>query len=422
MKRSKETNSEMPKKSGSKKAPKIIGSVLAIVAIGTAGYFGFNYLQEQNTLNSQIVEAKKMVLFNPLAKGKNSDKIRDIFGEPGKKISHEELMTKVKGVDFEGLIAGAKQEIDSESKKEMPLQEKLFAETTKKFDAAKKQSNFPKENIAKGTEITDLYKKFKDQGDAVGVNASVMSMQSLVGDTLTTIQKKTKEQVAREKEKKEKAARLAKAIADETYPSIGMLRGDLPNGAGIFGFFLSPDGPAENADLPTAEDGWGDDMAVVSLDGVPVKSAVIGNQSMENVLKTIELGKKVKVGFKDGSTKKVTLNLTHKDAKSITYPDLPDPGQDTDTDIDFGVSGYNIGQKHGNKEIGLVVTEIYSGSSVSKSKIRVGDIICRIDGYWVGDTPSISRIMSNYYDGDEVEVDYVTANGHLKTAKIELVE
>jgi S1-C subfamily serine protease len=411
----------MQAKSKRRKLPVIIAGVVVVVIVAGGGWFGYQHVHAQNELQSEIQDARNLVMFNPLAKGPASKKLIAALPKVGEKTTDKMLRSRLKLSTFKPMVAAAKKEIDAAETKALKSQNSTLATTQSKLTKLSANENFPAANKAKIKKLDAMAQSFNDSKDAVGLNVSVAGLQSLAGDTTSFIAAKTKAQKAREAAKKAEDQKLADAVKNETYPSLGMLRGDLPNGDGVIPMFLIPGGPADNAGLQTDSD-WEDSSVITSIDGKPVNSAVIGDHSMQKVLQTIPLGKTVKVGFRDGSSTTVHLNLSQKDAKSQSYPDLEDPGDDTDTDINFGVDGYNIGQKHNNKEIGLVITSIDSAGSVAGSDLKVGDTICRINDYYVGDTTDIQKIMYNYTEGDTVTVSYVTASGHLDTADVELTD
>lgn len=409
----------------------IVGAVILIGGIGGGSWY-LSEQKKQAELEGTINEARQLVLYNPLATGEKSQALVKLLPKPGEKLEMKYLRERVKNEPLDKMISEAGKEIESLEKEQLTAQEKIFVDTQKKIDELKKNSHFPEEQLVKIKELTSLTDQYLKQSDVVGMNIGVAGLQSIAGETTTFIQEKTEEQRVREEEEKKKeeektkaaaaeAEVLTTAIEDETFPSFGMLRGDIANGGGVIPMYLLTDGPAYDADFNT-HDFWDNSSVIVEIDGHKVESAVIGEHSMEKVLKKIKLGKRVEVKFKDGSTKDIDLNLTHKKAKAYKYPDLPDPGKDSSTDVYFGVSGYNIGESNDNKEIGLVITDLYPDGSAYSSDLVKGDIICRIDGYYVGDSSDVNRIMSNYYEGTYVTVDYIDANGDLQSTDVYLIE
>lgn len=409
------------KQSKSHKAPIIIGVVIAVIVIAGGGWFGYSHVHGQAKLQADIQEARNLVMFNPLATGSASKKLLNELPKVGEKTTDKLLRSRLKDAQLQKDTAAAKKEIDAAQTKQLAMQEKTLKKTQTKLVKLSADKNFPAASKSKINSLNDMASSFDSSKDAVGLNVSVAGLQSLAGETTSFIAAKTKAQLAREQAKKAEQQKLADAVKNKTYPSMGMLRGDLPNGDGVIPMFLISGGPADSAGFQTDSD-WDDSSVIVSIDGKPVTASVLGDHSMQKVLQTIPLGKTVKVGFRDGSSKDVTLDLSQSDAESQSYPDLDDPGDDTDTDINFGVDGYNIGQKHNNKEIGLVITNIDSDGSAADSDLKVGDTICKIDNYYVGDTTDIQKIMSNYYEDDTVTVDYVTVSGHLDTTDVELTD
>lgn len=397
----------------------IIGGAVVVVLAGAGGFF-WQQNQVQAT-NQQIRTAEQLVLFNPLATGDNAKKLKAILPEPGEKTTLAIVRKNVKGQDLKGLTEKAQKEIDAESSKQLTKQQATLKSLSAKLEKLESDKNFPKDSKDEVKVFTELSNKFVDNSDPVGLNVSVAGLQSLAGETTTYIQKKTEAQQKRENDKKAAAGAIQAAVKNETYPSLGMLRGDLANGIGVIPMGLLTGGPADNADFQTDDD-WSNSSVITSIDGKKVASAIIGNNSMQKVLQGIKLGKKVEVGFKDGSTKEVELSLTQKAAAAESYPELKDAGSDTDTDLYFGVSGYNMGQKNNDKEIGLKITDIYEDGSAEGSDLKEGDVICRIDGYYVGDTTDITKIMTHYSDGTTVTVDYVDKSGDLATTDVTLVE
>lgn len=422
---------EVAKKPKISKQKLVIGAVVVLLAASTG--IGYKVYADNGKLDQQITEASNLVLYNPLAKGESSKKLQELLPKAGEVKNDKFLRGKVKKADLSSLIKKAQDEINEERTKQEKTQKESLTTVQNKLNEMKKNKHFPENTVKEITQLEKLATGFEKKQDIVGMNVSIAGLQALAGETTTFIQEKTKEQKAREeKEKQEAEAKkheqeadaksLADAVANETYPSLGALRGDIANGGGVIPMKIYPDGPADNAGFETADSEWADSSVIVEIDGKKVSSAVIGDNSMENVLKGIKLGKKVNVKFKDGSSKKVELTLPFKEAAKYRYPDLPSFGNDTDSDLYFGVSGYNMGQHNGNKELGLYITDIYSGSSVSSSSLQKGDIICRIDGYYIGDATDIKKVMSRYYDGDTVTVDYVSKEGHLKSTEVTLIE
>lgn len=403
-----------------------------LVIGGVAG--GYYWQQDQlKKTNAEIVRAQQLVQFNPLATGKDAKKLKKMLPTVGEKMSMTAIRNNVKdeglnATKLKALNDGAEKEINAANDKEMVQEKKQLAELKTKVEAAKKDKNFPTEYNDGFTKLFKVANNYMSKNDANGLKVMNFGLNYIADKTTDSIAQTTKEQQEaaakkkqEEEQKKADATALQDAVKNETYPSLGMLRGDLANGIGVIPMGILPDGPAYNADFGSDDD-WSDSSVITSIDGKRVASAVLGDNSMEKVLQGIKMGKKVEVGFLDGSTKEVKLDMTKKDAAKETYPELKNPGSDTDTDLYFGVSGYNIGQKHNNKEIGLVITDIYDDGSASDSDLEKGDIICRIDGYYVGDTTDIDKIMTNYDDGDTVEVDYVDTDGHLQTTDVTLIE
>lgn len=402
-----------------RKTGMIVGAVVAAVVVAGGAYATYAHVHGQQVLASQIREARNLVMFNPLANGPKAKKLKAVLPKVGENTTDKMLMADLRGKDMNKLLTDAKSEINAKSKQQLDKQSTNLGEAKSKLSKLESQKNFPSSSRDDVTALSKLADDFKDSHDAVGMNVVVAGLQSLAGESTDYIQAKTKEQLAREKAKKAEAGKLAAAVKDETYPSLGMLRGDIANGGGVIPMFLIDDGPAAQNDFQTDSD-WEDSSVIVAIDGKRVDASILGAHSMQKVLQSIPLGKHVKVKFKDGSSKKVALNLTQREAKNYKYPDLADPGTDTDSDIDFGVDGYNIGEKHNNKEIGLVITKIDSDGSAASSDLKVGDIICKIGDYYVGNTTDIAKIMYNYYEDDDVTVDYVTPTGHLETTQVTL--
>lgn len=405
------------KGSGKRHAPLIVSIIVVVVLVAAAG--GFFFLHEKNVaLDRKIQESQQLVAYNPLADGPAAKQLKAVLPKPGVVTPQATARAKASKVDLTKLYNAAKTEIDGKQRAQMGKQKSSLSEVNAKLKTLEKDKNFPSDSRDDVSGFNDLATMFENKSDAVGLNLSVTGLQALAGETTTFIKKQTAAQKAQ-------AQAMQAAITNKTYPSLGMLRGDMANGIGVLPMYLLSDGPAEEAGLQTMDD-WDDSSVITGIDGKPVESAIIGAHSMQKVLQTIPLHKKVEVQFLDGSTKRVDLSMTEraaeKEAQDDPYPDLPDPGDDTDTDIDFGASGYNIGQKHNDKEIGLYVTGISAGSSLDDTDIKNGDIICRIDDYFVGDTTDIDKIMSNYESGDTVTVDYVTSGGHLKSTDIDLTD
>lgn len=422
---------------------KLLGGGIVLIALAGGGYFVYHTTQERTQTESAIREAEKLVLYNPLAKGENAEKLRKLLPKSGEQTTMKLLVKHLKTEDLKGLITKTKSEIKTENGKIQTEQENKLKELTKKIEGLKKDQYFPKEKTEAIDKLIETANAYQQAKDIVGLNVCVAGLQSLVGETTTYIQEKTAEQKEREeKEKaaKEKAAKekkeaeekakkekeaeekvLETQIKNETYPSLGILRGDMADGGGVIPMYLISGGPADNADFQT-DAIWDNSSVIVAIDGKEVQSAVIGDHSMNSVLQTFKLGKKVEVEFKDGSTKDVVLDLTQKEAATNVYPELKDFGDDSETDLYFGVSGYNMGEHNDNKEIGLKITDIYSDGSAADSDLEKGDIICRIDGYYIGDATDIPKVMSHYSDGDIVDVDIIDGNNDLKTVSVTLKE
>lgn len=389
-----------------------VSGVVVVILVIAGGFLYVQHQQTQQAFAKDLTKARQLVLYNPLVKDGAAKKLQDELPGTGNKTTDAQLEKRLNHKDFKALIKKAEAQLAKTNKTELAKQQGLADKAEKKLDTLKKKSNFPADSKQSVTDLTKLSNTYVKQNDAIGLNVSVAELQSLAGQTATLIQKKTA-----------KANALVEAAQNGTYPSIGALRGDLPNGGGVILIDEISNGPAQNAGLETVDDGgWDDSNAIVAINNIPVKSSVIGNDSMDNALKQIPLNSTATVKMKDGSTHKVKLNLSHNDASVSNLQDFLDPSGDDDTDIDFGVSGYNIGQHNNNKEIGLVITDIEAGSSADDSDLEVGDVICRIDNETVGDEDSIDRITSDYSDGDSVTVDYVTKSGHLKTTDITLSE
>lgn len=407
-----------PAKGKSNRKWVIIG-IIAVVVIGVGGWLGYSHVHGNQVVAAQIKEARQLVMFNPLATGPASKKLKAALPKVGETTTDQMLISRVKGKHLDTLIAAAKRELKTTTAAQMSKQGDLLDATTSKLTKLTSDKNFPKDNQAKIDSLQALAKTFKAKGDAVGYNVAVAGLQDIAGETTTYIAAKTKAQKAREAAKAEEAKQLAEAKKKGTYPSLGMLRGDMANGIGVIPMQIMPGGPADNAGFSTD---WSDSSVITAIDGQKVSASILGSHSMQSVLQGIPLGKTVTVKFLDGSSTKVHLNLTQNEAAKADYDDLPDPGTDDDTDINFGVDGYNIGQKHNNKEIGLVITAIDSDGSVGGTDLAEGDVICRIDGYYVGTTADVDKILYNYSEGDTVTVDYVTADGHLKSTDVDLTD
>lgn len=385
---------------------------LVVIVVAAGGFLFYQHQQTKKAFASDLKEARQLVLYNPLASTGAAKQLQDKLPGTGDKTTDAQLEKQLNRKDLEALIKKAKTQLASANDTQLAKQHSLAQKTEKKLNDLKNKSSFPDESKASVTSLTDLSDTYYNQKDAVGLNVSVAGLQSLAGETSTLIQKKTA-----------KANALAKAASTGAYPSLGALRGDLPYGAGVILIDEMDGGPASKAGLSTVDDGgWDDSNVIVGINNYPVKSSVLGNDSMDNAMKQIPLGSTATVKMKDGSTHNVKLNLSHNDVNTNSMQDFKNPDGDTDTDIDFGASGYSIRQRNNDKEIGMVITSIEDDSSISDSDLEVGDVICRIDDYTVGTEDSIDQITSDYSDGDTVTVDYVTKSGHLKTTDISLVE
>lgn len=407
----------MPNRSESRKSTKSTLMkwgipVLIVIVVAAGGFLFYQHQQTKKAFASDIAQARKLVLYNPLVKTGAAQQLQDKLPGTGDKTTDAQLEKRLDRKSFESLIKKAKTQLAKTNQFELDKQNKLAGKTEKKLDDLKNKSSFPDDSKKDVDSLTTLSNTYYDQKDAVGMNISVAGLQSLAGQTATLIQKKTA-----------KANKLAKAAASGDYPSLGALRGDLPNGAGVILIDEMSDGPASNAGLQTVDDGgWDDSNVIVGIDQYPVDSSVIGNNSMDNAMKQIELGSTATVKMKDGSTHRIKLNLSHNDVDTSSMNDFDNPSGDGDTDIDFGVKGYSIRDHNHNKEIGMMITSIEGDSSASDSDLEAGDVICRIDNETVGTEHSIDQITSDYSDGDSVTVDYVTKSGHLKTTDVSLVE
>lgn len=396
--------------------------IVVLIAAGVGGFLGYRRVQTRKQLAKDIISARELVVFNPLAKGKQAKKLRAFLPKIKEQTSDAMLLDELDATKFSQQLQAAQTEVDQSKQKELSHQKTSAKTIQTKLAKLAKDDNFPSQSKQELTSLNQLATLFTDRQDAVGLNIAVAGLQALAGDSTTFIQAKTKAQKAREAAAKKEKEKLAAAIKNETYPSLGMLRGDMPNGIGVLPMFLQFGGPAEMAGLQTDND-WDDSSVITAIDGKPVHSAILGDHSMQQVLQTIPLGSRVKVKFLDGSTQKVTLNLTQKEADKEEYPDLPVFPDEANDTLNFGVSGYNIAQKHHNKEIGLVVTDLdQTGSIANQGDIKIGDTICRVGQYYIGTTTDIRKALSDYDVDDEVSVDYVTAAGHLATSQVTLKE
>lgn len=396
--------------------------VVVLIAIGVGGFLGYQRVQSRKQLAKDIVRARELVMFNPVAKGKQAKKLRAALPKLKEQTSDAMLMDELDAKEFTQQLKAAQTEVKKTKQKELSHQKNAAKTAQAKLAKLAQDDNFPTSSKQDLTELNHLAGLFSKRQDAVGLNVAVAGLQALAGDSTTFIQAKTKAQKEREVAAKKEKQALAAAVKNDTYPSLGMLRGDMPNGIGVLPMFLQFGGPAEMAGFQTDDD-WEDSSVITAIDGKAVHSAILGDHSMQQVLQTIPLGSRVKVKFLDGSTQKVTLNLTQKEAAKEDYPDLPAFDNEEDATLNFGVSGYNIAQKNHNKEIGLVVTGIdQTGSIAAQGDIKVGDTICRIGQYYIGTTTDIRKALSDYDEGDEAEVDYVTAAGHLTTSQVTLKE
>ncbi|WP_203651686.1 PDZ domain-containing protein [Secundilactobacillus yichangensis] len=407
----------MPNRSDAKKSSKngLIKwgvPLLIVIVVVAGGFFFYQHQQTKKAFASDIAQARKLVLYNPLVKSGAAKKLQEELPGTGDKTTDAQLEKRLNRKQFESLLKQAKTQLAKTNQLELDKQNKLADKTEKQLAGLKNKANFPAESKNDVDSLTQLSETYYQQKDAVGLNVSVVGMQSLAGQTTTLIQKKTA-----------KANELAKAAASGNYPSIGALRGDLPYGAGVILIDKLDDSPASKAGLNTVDDGgWDDSNVIVGINQYPIKSSVIGNDSMDNAMKQIELGSTATVKMKDGSTHRIKLDLSHNDVNTGDMQDFKNPDGDGDTDIDFGVKGYSIRQHNNDKEIGMVITSIEDDSSASDSDLKPGDVICRIDGYTVGTEHSIDQITSDDSDGDTVTVDYVTKTGHLKSTDVSLVE
>ncbi|MTV83208.1 PDZ domain-containing protein [Secundilactobacillus folii] len=390
-------------------------SILVVIVVIAGGFLFYQHQQTQKAFASDIKQARRLVLYNPLVKTGAAKQLQDALPGTGDKTNNAQLEKQIKQkwsrAKFESLIKSAKTQLASSNQTQLDKQNQLAQKTEKKLDGLKNQSSFPDQSKTDADTLTQLSQSYYQAKDSVGLNISVAGLQTLAGQTATLIQKKTA-----------KANKLAEAAQDGNYPSLGALRGDLPYGAGVILIDELDNGPASKAGLQTVDDGgWDDSNVIVGINQYPVKSSVIGNDSMDNAMKEIELGSTATVKMKDGSTHSIKLNMSHNDVNLGSMQDFANPSGDADTDIDFGARGYSIRERNNDKEIGMVITGIEDDSSISDSDLKVGDVICRIDDETVGTEKSIDQITSDYSDGDTVTVDYVTKSGHLKTTDITLV-
>ena len=430
-----------------KKLPLFIAGGVSVVMI--AGYIVYD--QQQKSVASyyeEFMQAKALVLNNPLAEGKNSKELAEVINSVGD-VNKNERVKKYKKIDkssnteesqfdyqrvlkqeyvglakkkidadkLSELIKKAQKEIDENQVSVLKEQEDSLKKVTQAVDKLKKNTHFEKSDLEELTALIDLANGYKENENAIGLKNIVSDLSSLT-DTYTKSATEREKTEKKQAEAEKKA--LKEAIKNETYPSLGMLRGDIPNRGGVIALDILYDSPAYNAGFETANYTWDNSMVIVAIDDKAVEAAVIGDHNIDDLLKKIPLGSTVEVLFKDGSTKEVTLDLPYKKVDMDDYADLPDPGKDTDSNIYFGVKGVNMGTKNDNKEMGMEITSIDKKGSAWASDLMVGDIICRIDGYYISSEKDISYVMSNCYEDEEVEVNYIANNGDLKTTTVDL--
>ena len=70
---------------------------------------------------------------------------------------------------------------------------------------------------------------------------------------------------------------------------------------------------------------------------------------------------------------------------------------------------------------GVLVTRVEEDSPASEADIHSGDVLIAIDGEEITDTESITDILSDYEEGDEVKLEFVR-KGHRQTAGLVLKE
>ncbi|WP_297075508.1 PDZ domain-containing protein [uncultured Enterococcus sp.] len=415
----------------------IFGTLAVVVIAGAGGYYVYAQ-DEQAKLDSKIQEAQQLVLYNELATGEKAKELQKYLNKEGQKVPLKNLRANFKDVNIDSLLNEAKKEIQETEKNELTKQKESLTKISTDLTNAEKDKNFPKEKSEDITKFKDLSGTFEKNQDPVGLNLAVNELKTISGQATTYIAEKTEKQkqqeaqIAAEKKKQEEkaqaeqkqkeadAAQIAAAAESGDYPSLGMYRGDLPNGGGVIAFEIASQGPAYEASLPNASSNWDNGSVIVAIDGKKVDSAILGAESMESVMKQLKLGQRVEIEYKDGTKKTVTLDTTYNQAKQFSYRDFPDAGSSTSTNLYFGVSGYSVGKQHDNKEIGLYITDIYSNSSASSSDLKVGDIICRMGQYWINDTQDIQRVLTHYSSYDSIEVDYIDTNGNLKTTDVTL--
>ena len=407
----------MKKESNKKKIKKIIPPIVSIVVcISMLGGYGIyrQNLTKQGIIIENIITSRQLVLNNPMANSESAKKLKKMVDSKeevtslSKKINEKELYTLIKEV---------KKELEYETTEGIISLKKSLQTENEKLEKLSKSSYTSSEKIKYLTNQSEMATVFIEQEDLNGLSIVLDGLSKTIDSTSKQISKKETEK--KEKEEEYKKA-LATAVKNETFPSLGILRGSLPNRGGVIAMDILYDSPAYHADFPTADSDWSDSSVIVGIDGKKVESAVIGDNNIDDIFKTILLGSTVEVEFKDGSTKEVYLDLPIKKVDLDKYKKLKNPGKKTDSDINFGLKGIYNGEKNNNKELGMEITSIDKKGSAWASDLVVGDSICRIDGYYVGSETEIERVMSNYYEGDSVYVDYVTAEGELQTTTVEL--
>lgn len=387
--------------------------VVAVIVVVAGGVLFYQQQQAKKAFANEISEARQLVLYNPLVTSGAAKKLQEQLPGTGDKTTDAQLEKQLNRKDFESLLKQAKTQMAKQNSDELAKQETLATKTEKKLNGLKTKSDFPSDSKKDVETLIDMSHAYFENHDAVGLNVATAGMQSLAGETATLIQKKTA-----------KADKLAKAIQNDTYPSLGAYRADLPYHAGVILIDMEPGGPADNAGLTTVQDGgWEDSNVITGINQFPIQSAIIGNNSMQNVMQQLPLNSKATIKMKDGSTHEARLDMTTQQAENSTHHQelLPalDYG-DGDGDTEFGVSGYQYSSKSNDKEIGYEVTDIDANSPAADSGLKPGDVICLIDDYGVGSQSSLDKTLSQYDDGDTVTVGYVTSDGHLKTTDVTL--
>lgn len=388
--------------------------IIAIVVAG--GGFYFQQQQSKKAFAKDIAEARRLVLYNPLVTSGAAQKLQNELPGTGDKTTDAQLEKRLNHDAFKKLLGQAKTQMAKVNDDELAKQEAIAKDAQKKLKDTQAKKNFDKDQNGKVETLIDMSNTYFQDNDAIGLNVTNTMMNQFTGEQTKSLQKKTAKQT-----------KLADAVKDGTYPSLGAYRADLPFHLGVVLLTVVPGGPADNSGIQLiGNDTWDDSNVITGINDYQVQTAINGTNSMENVMKQIPLNSTASIKLLDGSTKTVKLDLAHNQAvdrvKEEFLPAYDHYGDDSDlTASDLGLSGYAYGPHvHEKTQIGYFLTNVANDSLAYKAGLRSGDVICMIDDYGAGSETDVNKDLSHHMDFDTISVHYVSKDHHLKTTDIDL--